>query len=89
MQVWFQDEARFGQQGTRTRVWARRGSRPRAARQTEYAWVDLFAAVNPRNDDSVALLAPTVNTFMMNRRGTDRGGIRAIRLLVPTATRSS
>ena len=26
----FEDEARFGQQGTLTRVWARRGSRPRA-----------------------------------------------------------
>ena len=29
VQVWFEDEARFGQQGTLTRVWARRGSRPR------------------------------------------------------------
>ena len=26
--VWFQDEARFGQQNTTTRLWARRGSRP-------------------------------------------------------------
>src|SRR4051795_7340229 len=29
VQVWHHDEARFGQQGTLTRVWARRGSRPR------------------------------------------------------------
>ena len=29
-EVWFQDEARVGQQGTVTRIWARRGSRPRA-----------------------------------------------------------
>ena len=34
MQIYFQDEARFGQQGTITRVWARKGSRPRAVRQT-------------------------------------------------------
>ncbi|MGR2969612.1 hypothetical protein ABMX94_17200, partial [Vibrio vulnificus] len=27
--VWFQDEARFGQQNTTTRLWAERGSRPR------------------------------------------------------------
>ena len=27
---WFTDEARVGQQGTLTRVWAKRGSRPRA-----------------------------------------------------------
>ncbi|WP_155866780.1 hypothetical protein [Colwellia sp. PAMC 21821] len=28
--VWFQDEARFGQQNTTTRLWAKTGSRPRA-----------------------------------------------------------
>jgi hypothetical protein len=28
--VWFMDEARFGQQGTITDVWAKTGSRPRA-----------------------------------------------------------
>src|SRR6185312_9020981 len=30
VEVWFTDEARVGQQGTLTRVWAKRGSRPRA-----------------------------------------------------------
>ena len=30
VEVWFSDEARVGRQGTLTRVWARRGSRPRA-----------------------------------------------------------
>jgi transposase len=33
VQIWHQDEARFGPQGTLTRVWARRGSRPRRVRQ--------------------------------------------------------
>ena len=33
LQVWHEDEARFGQQGTLTRVWARKGSRPRRVRQ--------------------------------------------------------
>ena len=36
VRVWFMDEARFGQQGTITDVWAKRGSRPRAVRQTRY-----------------------------------------------------
>ena len=67
MQVGFQDEARFGQQGTLRRVWAWRGLRPRVVEQTGYAWVHLFAAVSPRSGDSVALLAPTVHTFVMNR----------------------
>lgn len=48
-------------------MWAPRGSRPRAIKQTEYDWVYLYGAVNPRSGDSVALLAPTVNTFVMNQ----------------------
>lgn len=66
IEVWFQDEARFGQQGTLTKVWAPKGSRPTAVKQTEYEWVYLFAAVNPMTGDSSAMLAPTVNTDYMN-----------------------
>ena len=43
-----------------------KGSRPTALQQTEYEWVYLFGAVNPRTGDSSALLAPTVNTDYMN-----------------------
>jgi len=32
VEVWFMDEARIGQQGTLTHVWAPRGTRPRAVR---------------------------------------------------------
>ena len=65
---WFvQDEARIGQQGTLTRVWARTGSRPTAVRQTEYEWVYLWAAVEPATGASVAMITPTVNTGLMNR----------------------
>jgi transposase len=32
VEIWFQDEARVGQQGTLTRIWAKRGTRPRAQR---------------------------------------------------------
>jgi transposase len=61
--VWFQDEMRAGQQGT---VWADTGSRPTRVRQTEYAWVYLFAAVNPPTGDSSAMLAPHADTHYMN-----------------------
>ena len=47
-------------------MWAGRGSRPTAVKQTEYDWIYLFGAVNPQTGDSVALLAPTVNTYLMN-----------------------
>lgn len=64
--MFFMDEARFGQQGTLTRQWARRGSRPTAVRQTRYEWVYLYAAVEPASGESVALLAPNVDTGTFN-----------------------
>ena len=60
------DEARFGQQGTLTKMWAPRGSRPAAVKQTKYEWVYLYAAVEPATGASTALLAPHVNTGTMN-----------------------
>jgi transposase len=60
------DEARIGQQGTLTRVWARTGSRPTAVRQTEYEWIYLWAAVEPMTGESIAMITPTVNTELMN-----------------------
>ena len=66
VEVWFQDEARVGQQGTLTRRRAPRESRPTAVKQTEYEWVYLFGATHPVTGDSAALLAPTVNTACRN-----------------------
>lgn len=59
------DEARFGQQGTLTKVWAPRGSRPTAVKQTKYEWVYLYGAVEPATGESTALLAPNVNIGTM------------------------
>ena len=53
-------------QGTPTRMWASRGSRPTAVRQTRYEWVYLYAAVEPATGVSVALQAPLANTGTMN-----------------------
>lgn len=66
VEVWLQDEARMGQQGTLTNVWARTGSRPTAVKQTEYEWLYLWAAVNPQTGESTALIGPTVNTAYMS-----------------------
>jgi transposase len=66
IRVFFMDEARFGQQGTLARVWAQRGSRPTAVKQTKYEWVYLYAAVEPATGASTALLAPHVNTGTMS-----------------------
>src|SRR4051812_22542088 len=58
VEIWFQDEARVGQQGTLPRVWARRGPRPRAPRDRRYAWAYLFGAVCPERAVGAALVLP-------------------------------
>ncbi len=67
VEIWFQDEARFGQKGSLTAIWARRGSRPVVVRQTRYENLYLFGAANPRTGESCALLLPWVNTEAMSR----------------------
>lgn len=66
VQVWFEDEARFGQQGTLTRVWARRGSRPRGVRQTQYTFLYVLTALCPGTGAASGLIAPTLNTAVVN-----------------------
>jgi hypothetical protein len=66
LEIWFQDEARVGQKGTLTRIWAKRGSRPRAPRDTRYDWVYLFGAVCPKRAIGAALVLPQVNAEAMN-----------------------
>lgn len=66
LQVFFQDEARFGQQGTLTRLWARRGQRVTAVRQTQYDYLYVVGAVCPQTGQAEAILAPHMNTDVMN-----------------------
>lgn len=65
LEVWFQDEARVGQQGTLTRIWARRGTRPRAPRDTRYKWSYIFGAACPARGTAAGLVLPYVNTEAM------------------------
>jgi transposase len=64
--VWFQDEARVGQQGTLARLWARKGSRPTAPKDCRYAWAYIFGAVCPARATGAALVMPCANTEAMN-----------------------
>ena len=59
--IWFQDEARFGQQNTTTRLWAEKGSRPRAVKQRQFLNAYLFGAVCPANGKTEALVVPFSN----------------------------
>jgi transposase len=64
--VYFQDEARFGTQGTITRVWARKGSRPRAVRQNGREWLYVLMAVCAATGATSALIMPELNTAVVN-----------------------
>jgi len=66
LRVYFQDESRFGQQGTNTTVWAPRGSRPTAIRQTEYQYLWVLGAVCPETGHAEGLLSPQLNTKIVN-----------------------
>ena len=66
LRVYFQDESRFGQQGTTTNVWAPRGSRPTAVRQTEYGYLWVLGAVCPETGHAEGLLSPLLNTKVIN-----------------------
>jgi hypothetical protein len=66
VEVWFEDEARFGQQGTLTRVWAPKGSRPTAVRQTQYQYLWVLAAACPRTGEAEGLISPSLNTGVVN-----------------------
>lgn len=65
LEVWFADEARVGQQGTLTYVWARRGSRPPAVRDNRHDSAYLFGAVCPERCVGAAIIMPAVNSEAM------------------------
>jgi hypothetical protein len=67
IEIWFQDEARVGQQGTLPRIRARRGTRPRAPRDRRYGWAYLFGAVCPERATAAASVLPYANADAMNR----------------------
>jgi hypothetical protein len=66
IELCWQDEARVGQQGTLTRLWAARGSRPPAPRDQRYSWAYLFGAVCPARDAGAALVLPHADAEAMN-----------------------
>ena len=65
VEVWFQDEARVGQQGTLTYVWADQGSRPAASRDQRYDWAYLFGAACPERRIGAGLVLPYANADAM------------------------
>jgi len=85
VEIWFGDEARVGQQGTLTRVWAKRGTRPRAPRDRRFQSVYLFGAVCPERKTGAAIVMPEVGIEAMNEHLaaiSQNVGVGAIAVLV-------
>ena len=66
VEVWFQDEARVGQKGMMSRLWARRGSRPRIVRDHRYGYRYLFGAACGSRGKAVGLVSERANTAATN-----------------------
>ena len=62
IEIWFQDELRAGQQGSLSRGWAIKGTRPRRIRQQQYKSSYLYGAICPKKDKGCALILPVAST---------------------------
>ena len=65
IEIWFQDEARVGQQGTLSYQWALRGSRPPAVRDNRHDSAYIFGAICPARAVGAAIVTPWVNSEAM------------------------
>ena len=68
IEIWFADEARVGQKNKLTRRWARRGSRPSAAKDQRTASVYIFGAICPALGKGAGLVLPRCTTEGMARQ---------------------
>ena len=63
--IWQQDESRFGQQGSTTRIWAKTGTRPRKVKQQQFISTYIYGAVCARDGNAFGLVLPYTNTQSM------------------------
>jgi hypothetical protein len=71
IEIWFQDEARVGQKGSLTYMWAPRGSRPAAVRDNRHDSAYLFGAICPQRGVGAAIIMPAVSSEAMAEHLTE------------------
>ena len=84
VEVWHQDEARVGQQGTLTYIWADKGSRPAALRDQRRQSAYLFGAVCADRGVGAALVLPHAEAMSLHLAEIGRqvaAGARAVVVL--------
>ena len=64
--IWFQDESRIGQQGSRTRIWAKKGTRPSVVKQQQFLYEYIYGAVCPAQKKCAAVIFPLANHEGLN-----------------------
>jgi hypothetical protein len=65
IEIWFEDEARIGQENGQVRQWARRGTRPRQTADQRYDNAYLFGAICPARGAGAALALPHADAEAM------------------------
>ena len=66
IEVWFQDEMRFGNKTRMASQWLLRGSKPRQIKQQGYRNTYIYGAINPATGKRSALVFDRVSTDAMN-----------------------
>ena len=64
--IWQQDETRVGQQGSLTRIWAPKGTRPRKVKQQQFISTYIYGAACAETGESFGLVLPYTNTDAMD-----------------------
>ena len=63
--IWLQDETRVGQQGSLTRIWAPKGTRPRKVKQKQFISTYIYGSACAATGESFGLALPYTNTETM------------------------
>jgi hypothetical protein len=66
VEIWFQDEARVGQKGSLSYIWAPIGSRPAMIHDNRHDTAYIFGAICPARAVGAAVITPAANTECMN-----------------------
>ena len=66
IELWWADEARIGQKNGLTRLWARRGTRPRLPHDQRTQSAYIFGAICPAKGKGAGLVLPRCTTEAMN-----------------------
>ena len=66
VEIWFQDEMRFGEKTNVSRRWSLKASAPRQFKQLGFRNTHLYGALNPTSGERVGLVNPGCNTETMN-----------------------